>query len=106
MASGYLAIARHGDDDHLAEVAHALNWMEELVDDLSTLVHGGERVSEVETADLASVVAHCWRNVATTERAPAVDAHGWSVALTERGAGGTRFDITGVERESRAPAPS
>ena len=85
-------------------------------DDLSTLVHEGERVSEAETTDLASVVADCWRNVATTERAPAVDAHGWSVALTERGAGGNpirhhgrRTRVAGIRAEligARSPRVS
>jgi PAS domain S-box-containing protein len=189
VATGHLAIANDGDDDHLAEVAHALGRMEELVDDLLTLVHEGERVSELETVDLASTVEDCWRNVSTTERAPTidtdlvvradpdqlrhllenllgnalrhggadvtvtvgplddgfyvaddgpgipeadrdtvfdsgystaaegtgvglaivqhiVDAHDWSVAVTESEAGGTRFEITGVECPSRAPAPN
>jgi hypothetical protein len=35
-----------------------------------------------------------------------VDAHGWTVTVTESEAGGTRFEITGVERESRAPTPN
>ncbi|AZH25403.1 ATP-binding protein [Haloplanus aerogenes] len=73
VASGHLAIARSGDDDHLSEVAHALDRMEELVDDLLTLAHEGERVSEIETVDLAAMVRDCWRNVSTTETAPQVD---------------------------------
>jgi PAS domain S-box-containing protein len=189
VATGHLAIANDGDDDHLAEVAHALDRMEELVDDLLTLVHEGERVSELEAVDLATTVEDCWRNVSTTERAPTVDtdlvvradpdqlrhllenllgnalrhggadvtvtvgplddgfyvaddgpgipeadrdtvfdsgystaaegtgfglsivqsivdAHDWSVAVTESEAGGTRFEITGVECPSRTPAPN
>jgi signal transduction histidine kinase len=34
-----------------------------------------------------------------------VDAHGWSVRVTEGPAGGTRFEITGVEPASAAPEP-
>ncbi len=30
-------------------------------------------------------------------------AHGWTVSITDSDAGGTRVEITGVERESRAP---
>jgi len=73
VANGHLAIAHDSDDDHLAEVAHALDRMEELVDDLLTLAHEGERVSEIESVDLAAAVEDCWRNVSTTETAPHVD---------------------------------
>jgi PAS domain S-box-containing protein len=189
VAHGHLAIARDGDDDHLAEVAHALDRMDELVDDLLTLVQDGERVSEVETVDLAATVEDCWRNVSTTEAPPRVDtdceiradpnqlrhllenllgnalrhggsdvtvtvgelddgfyvaddgpgipeadreavfdsgystaadgtgvglsivqsiadAHDWSVTVTESDAGGTRFEIAGVECGSRVSTPN
>jgi PAS domain S-box-containing protein len=189
VANGHLAIARDGDDEHLAEVAHALDRMDELVDDLLTLANEGERVSEVEPVDLAATVEDCWRNVSTTEAAPRVDtdrviladpgqlrhllenllgnalrnggadvtvtvgdldggfyvaddgpgipeadreavfdsgystadegtgvglsivqsivdAHSWAVTVTESEAGGTRFEITGVECESRTPTPN
>jgi PAS domain S-box-containing protein len=189
VATGHLAIANDGDDGHLSEVAHALGRMGELVDDLLTLVHEGERVGELESVDLAATVEDCWRNVSTTERAPTVeadlavradpdqlrhllenllgnalrhggadvtvavgslddgfyvaddgpgipeadrdavfdsgystaaegtgvglaivqqvvDAHDWSISVTESETGGTRFEITGVECRSRAPAPN
>jgi signal transduction histidine kinase len=35
-----------------------------------------------------------------------VDAHDWSISVTESETGGTRFEITGVECRSRAPAPN
>ena len=189
VANGHLAIANDGDDAHLTEVAHALDRMDELVDDLLTLAHEGERVSEIETVDLAATIEDCWRNVSTTEASPRVhvdctiradpaqlrhllenllgnalrhggddvtitvgdidggfyvaddgpgipkadreavfdngystadegtgvglsivqsiaDAHGWAVAVTESDLGGTRFEITDVECESRAPTPN
>jgi len=189
VANGHLAIAHDGGDAHLAEVAHALDRMDELVGDLLTLAHEGERVSEIGPVDLAAMVEDCWRNVSTTEAAPnvdtdlviradpdqlrhllenllgnalrhggadvtvtvgdldggfyvaddgpgipesdretvfdngystadegtgvglsivqsIVDAHGWIVAVTESDAGGTRFEITGVECESRVPTPN
>ena len=192
VANGHLSIARDGeaDDDHLAEVAHALERMEGLIGDLLTLAHDGERVSELETVGLASAVEECWRTVSTTESAPrvetdlairadpnqlrhllenllgnalrhggpdvtitvgrladrdgfyvaddgvgipehereeifesgystatggtgvglsiverVVDAHDWSVTVTESESGGTRFELAGVECESQVPAP-
>jgi PAS domain S-box-containing protein len=74
VASGHLAMARDDGDGHLDEVAHALERMGDLVGDLLTLVHEGERVSEVETVDLRAAVEDCWRNVSTTESAPRIDA--------------------------------
>jgi PAS domain S-box-containing protein len=189
VATGHLEAAREGDDDHLTEVAHALDRMGDLVGDLLTLVHEGERVSEVEAVDLAATVEDCWRNVSTTDTRPRIDAdrtiradpdqlqhllenllgnalrhggpdvtvtvggldggfyvaddgpgipkpergavfesgystaaegtgvglsivrsvadaHGWSVSVVESRDGGTRFEITGVEREARAPTPN
>ncbi|SDZ83019.1 PAS domain S-box-containing protein [Haloplanus vescus] len=68
VARGHLSVARDGrDDDHLDEVAHALDRIDDLVGDLLTLAHDGERMSEIEAVDLESTVEECWRNVATTE---------------------------------------
>ena len=189
VADGHLSIARDGENEHLAEVSHALDRMEELVGDLLTLTQQEERVSEIEGVDLASAVEDCWRNVSTTETPPRVhtertiradrdqlrhllenllgnalrhggsdvtvtvgdlddgfyvaddgpgipdadreavfdsgystaadgtgvglsivqsivDAHGWTITVTGSTAGGSRFEITGVDCESRQSTPN
>ncbi|WP_435067205.1 ATP-binding response regulator [Haloplanus sp. C73] len=74
VARGHLSIARNdAADDHLDEVAHALDRMDELVGDLLTLTHEGERTSDLEPVDLAATVEDCWRNVATGEDSPRIE---------------------------------
>lgn len=74
VARGHLSITRNEvDDDHLAEVGHALDRIDDLVGDLLTLTHEGERPSDVETVDLAALVKDCWRNVTTGDDSPRIE---------------------------------
>ncbi|WP_251343701.1 ATP-binding protein [Haloplanus halophilus] len=67
VATGNLSVARRDAEcDHLDEAAHALERMGNLIDDLLTLARAGDRVSDVETVDLAATVRECWRNVSTS----------------------------------------
>jgi PAS domain S-box-containing protein len=73
VADGNLELAREEcDSDHLDEVGHALDRMDELVEDLLALSRDGERVEDVERVDLAAFVERCWRNVATDDATLAV----------------------------------
>ncbi len=71
VAQGRLELAREdGDGDgesseQLADVAWALDRMDELIDDLLTLARKGEQVSELEAVELAALAGDCWQNVET-----------------------------------------
>ncbi|MEZ3115453.1 ATP-binding protein [Halobaculum sp. MBLA0147] len=69
VATGHLELARetHGDDEHLAAVASALDRMEAITEDVLTLAREDATVEETEPVQLAALVAGCWDNVDTRE---------------------------------------
>jgi PAS domain S-box-containing protein len=74
VAQGRLQLARSEHDiEDLAEVAEALERMDELVDDLLTLAREGKTVTEPEAVDLGSTVRDCWRHVETGNATLAVE---------------------------------
>lgn len=70
VAQGRLEQAREDDDgpgEPLADVAWALDRMDELIDDLLTLARKGEQVSELEAVGIGTLVDDCWQNVETID---------------------------------------
>ena len=68
VATGRLELARsEGGDDHLDDVAAALERIETLTDDLVTLATEGERASETEPVAVSEAAGTCWQNVVTDE---------------------------------------
>ncbi|WP_048077781.1 HAMP domain-containing sensor histidine kinase [Halorubrum sp. AJ67] len=68
VATGRLELAKDEcDSEHLDGIARAHDRMERLIDDLLTLARTGNRVSNIEPVDLATLTANCWENVSTSE---------------------------------------
>jgi len=68
IAQGRLELAMEEyESQQLEEVAHALDRMETLIDDLLTLARQGHPIGETEAVDLANLVESCWGNVATSD---------------------------------------
>ena len=66
VARGRLGLVREETDSaHVDTVAHALERMEQLLDDLMTLAREGSAVDETDPVDLQQAVESCWRNVDT-----------------------------------------
>ena len=65
VATGQLELAQEHGDDHLDDVAVALERIETLTDDLVTLATERERASETAPVDIAEAADACWRNVVT-----------------------------------------
>ncbi|GAB3313307.1 hypothetical protein GCM10027355_05500 [Haloplanus salinarum] len=77
VASGHLAVARREvESDHLDETAHALERMDDLIEDLLTLAKTDDRVGDFETVDLAAAARDCWRNVSSPDTSLHVEAEG------------------------------
>ena len=64
VASGHLELVE-SDDDHLDRVAAMHERMDDLLDDLLTLAREGDRATDSEPVDLASVAERCWHSVET-----------------------------------------
>jgi len=68
VAQGQLQLAQENcDSEYLANVARAHDRMEALIEDLLTLSHAGNQLSETETVALASLSEMCWQTVATAD---------------------------------------
>jgi PAS domain S-box-containing protein len=64
VATGHLELARERhDDEHLAEVAGALDRMESLVEDLLTLAREGDAPADRQPVDVGQLAEHCLDNV-------------------------------------------
>jgi PAS domain S-box-containing protein len=67
VAQGKLAMAREEyESTHLEAVEAAIERSHALIDDLLTLAREGNRVSDIESVDLATFCERCWENVLTT----------------------------------------
>jgi PAS domain S-box-containing protein len=75
VAKGNLYLARTEGEQYLEEIEAALDWMEQLIDDLLSLARQGKTVDETEPVELDAAVADAWSTVetdgATVERATA-----------------------------------
>ena len=68
VARGRLALVREeGNGTHVDTISHALDRMEQLLDDLTTLAREGDAVEETSPVDLQQAVEGCWRNVDTAD---------------------------------------
>lgn len=66
VAQGYVDFARQSTDDrNLDTAATALGRMEELIEDILTMVRQGRTVESAEEVRLPSVAEGCWRSVVT-----------------------------------------
>lgn len=65
IATGYLELAREGDEDAIEEAVQALDRMDDLVEDIELLARGeqADSGSFVRTADLPTLVEEVWRIV-------------------------------------------
>ncbi|WP_144798751.1 sensor histidine kinase [Halorubrum depositum] len=68
VAQGYVDLARKSTGNrHLDTAANALDRMEELIEDVLTMVRQGRTVESAEEVRLASVADGCWESVVTGE---------------------------------------
>jgi len=68
VAEGYLELARDEcESEHLDEVAEMHDRMTILIDDLLTLAHEGEEVTDPVTVELSDLVENCWHHVETAD---------------------------------------
>jgi PAS domain S-box-containing protein len=68
VAMGGVTTARRtGDVDHLDRVERAHDRIEEMVEDVLTMVRDGYDVEAVEPIDLGSLVDECWQHVETAD---------------------------------------
>ncbi len=75
VAQGYVDFARRSTDDgNLDTAATALGRMEELIEDVLTMVRQGRTVESAEEVRLPSVAEGCWRSVVTGDAELRVDA--------------------------------
>lgn len=66
VAQGRLDLAQQEcDNEHLDYAANAVDRSLDLIDQLLTLAHEGDRASNVEAVPLADTLAECWRTVET-----------------------------------------
>ena len=66
VANGQLELAyEECDSKHLEHASRALDRMEDLIEDLLTLAHQGEAVSDREPVNPAAMAEECWTNVQT-----------------------------------------
>ncbi|WP_115864103.1 GAF domain-containing protein [Halorussus litoreus] len=74
VAQGRLQLATEEcTSPHLDDVAHALDRMAGLIEDLLAVARQGTHVTETASVDLSSTVERCWRNVDTADATLAVD---------------------------------
>ena len=75
VAQGYVDFARESTGDRDLETAsNALDRMEELIEDVLTMVRQGHTVESAEEVRLAPVAERCWRSVVTGESALRVES--------------------------------
>jgi signal transduction histidine kinase len=68
VAQGRLELAlEECDSEHLDSIDDALDRCQALIDDLLTLAREGNKMSDIETVDLGTLVGNCWHNVETGE---------------------------------------
>lgn len=66
VANGHLELLQEEyEDRRLAEIAHAHERMQTLIDDLLTVARDGRTVEDGRTVDLAEMASVCWRTVET-----------------------------------------
>jgi len=66
VADGQLELAaQECDSKHLEHASKALDRMEDLIEDLLTLAHEGEAVSDLKSVNLAAIAEDCWATVQT-----------------------------------------
>lgn len=73
VAQGYLDLGRDGDADAFERVESALDRMEQLLDELSTLAEQGEGIGSLTTVDLGETARAAWEQVATGDADLRVD---------------------------------
>jgi len=74
VAQGYVDFARESTGgQNLETAANALDRMEELIEDVLTMVRHGRTVESAEEVRLESVAERCWRSVVTGESALRVE---------------------------------
>ncbi|OYR39419.1 HAMP domain-containing sensor histidine kinase [Halorubrum sp. Eb13] len=75
VAQGYVDFARESTGDRdLDTAATALDRMEELIEDVLTMVRQGRSVESADEIRLGSVAERCWRSVVTEESALRVES--------------------------------
>ena len=75
VAEGRLELARDScESDHLDAVERAHERMDTLIEELLTLAHEGEAVTDAEPVDLAAMAEGCWANVETADGTLLVEA--------------------------------
>lgn len=75
VAEGRLELARDEcDNEHLDDVADALERMATLIENLLTLAREGTSVETTEPVDLSEIGDACWRNVETYDATLAVES--------------------------------
>ncbi|GGL45309.1 hypothetical protein GCM10009037_30930 [Halarchaeum grantii] len=67
VAQGYLDLGRAGDDEAFGRVESALERMDQLVDELSTLARQGEEINSLTKVNLATAARVAWEHVATAD---------------------------------------
>jgi signal transduction histidine kinase len=66
VAEGHLELLdQDHDSDHIEAVSRAHDRMNDLIDDLLTLVREGDEVGSLEPVDLGACAERCWQNVET-----------------------------------------
>ncbi|WP_049987239.1 PAS domain-containing sensor histidine kinase [Halobellus rufus] len=76
VASGYLELAREGDEAAFDRVETALERMDELIANLLTLARQGEAIDEVVPVTVGSIAERAWNNTETADATLAVEADG------------------------------
>ena len=68
VAAGSIDLAKEEwNSEHLECTEHALDRMEDLIEDLLALARGDEAVTDPKPVDLAEIAQTCWKNVETTD---------------------------------------
>ncbi|WP_162524309.1 sensor histidine kinase [Halobellus captivus] len=65
VATGYLGLAREGDEEAFDRVENALERMDGLIENLLTLARQGESIDEVRPVALRTVAERAWNNTTT-----------------------------------------
>jgi PAS domain S-box-containing protein len=67
VAAGSIDLAKaECNSEHLERTEHALDRMEDLIEDLLALARGDEAVTDPRPVDIAEIAQKCWKNVETT----------------------------------------
>ena len=76
VATGWLDLAREGNDEAFDRVENALGRMEQLTEDVLTLARDGADVGETERVTVTSVARRAWERVDTDEASLTVEPVG------------------------------